>query len=169
MFWQCCVACRILVPWQVIKPRSPGQWKHQGIITGPPGNSSFGDFKFSLLWWTLRDCSGGCQPQGSSRLCGECILYVAGGLFCLGSSKPYSSRTWFAIWGWAMAHLLSGLFLASNILSPALLNFFAFPSAKLPYPACRIGQRGSLRWVLLPSYYTGPRVSLDSKSILGCE
>ena len=118
------------------------------------------DFK-RLLW--------GLSTPGFQQAVWWVCSISCWGFILLGSSKPYSSRTWFAIWRWAMAHLLSGLFLAPNILSPALLSFFAFPSAKLPHPAPRTGQRGSLRWILLPSYYTGPRVSLDSKSILGCE
>lgn len=43
-FWQFHVACWILVPQQGLNP-SPLHWKHQALITGPPGKSLL-DFCF---------------------------------------------------------------------------------------------------------------------------
>ena len=44
-FWQCCEACRILVPWPGIKT-VPLKWKSRLLTPGPPGNS--------LSLWKLR-------------------------------------------------------------------------------------------------------------------
>ena len=44
-FWQCHVACGILVPQPEIKP-GPWQWKHQVLTTGPPRSS----FRMVNIW-----------------------------------------------------------------------------------------------------------------------